>query len=199
MHRRMSALIAIVLLLTLATFGIASAHAELVSSDPAAGAKLSAAPAKVTLVFDEEISDKADESFFTVSDASGAKVGSGALDNSDIDHKTLSGALKSGLANGVYTVEWQVVTPDDNGKSAGSFSFGVNVDPGAQPTEAPHNDAPAPTATAAAKPAAAAQPTPAPAALPKTGAGEGAQAGLFLAVAALLLAGGLLISRRGAR
>ncbi len=201
MHRRIIALI-VIALLSLATFGIASAHAELASSDPAAGAKLTAAPAKVTLVFDEEISEKPAESFFTVKDASGAEVGRGTLDNTDIDHKTLSGALKTGLADGVYTVAWQATTPDDNGKSEGSFTFGVNADPGAQPTEAPHNDAPAATAAptaAAAQPTAAARPTPAPAALPNTGANESGLFGLFLAVAVLLVAGGLALSRRGAR
>lgn len=199
MHRRITALI-VIALLSLTTFGIASAHAELASSDPAAGSKLTAAPAKVTLVFDEEVSEKPTESFFTVKDASGAEVGRGTLDNTDIDHKTLSGALNSGLANGIYTVSWQVITPDDNGKSEGSFTFGVNVDPGAQPTEAPHNDAPAATATAAPKPtAAAAQATPAPAALPNTGASDSGLFGLFLAVAVLLVASGLALSRRGAR
>src|SRR5829696_4670255 len=137
MKRRISIGIVIALLLSIALFSIASAHAKLVSSDPASGAKLAKAPAKVTLVFDEEISDKATESFFNVTDAAGANVGSGKLDTADLDHKTLSGTLKAGLGDGVYTVAWQTITSDDNGKSEGSFTFGVNVDPGAQPTAAP--------------------------------------------------------------
>jgi copper resistance protein C len=209
MKRRISLTLAIALLLSIALFGVASAHAKLVSSDPAAGANLSAAPAKVTLVFDEEISDKQTDSFFNVTDESGASVGSGKLDNTDLDHKTLSGTLKAGLGAGVYIVAWQTITSDDNGKSEGSFKFGVNKDPGAQPTAAPHDEEPtaAPTAGAAqptAAPAAggAAQPTAAPAAggsppatLPNTGAEAPNLIGYFLLGALLLLAAGLALLR----
>jgi methionine-rich copper-binding protein CopC len=214
MNRRIGAALLIALVLSLSLFGIASAHAKLVSSDPAAGAKLDKAPAKVTLVFSEEISDKATDSFFTVSNAGGAEVGKGQLDNTDLDHKTLSGALKSGLADGVYTVTWQTITSDDNGKSEGSFKFGVNQDPGAQPTETPHDEA-APTAAAgAAAPTAAAgaaAPTAAashedaahshddaPGTLPKTGDAGPDLSAYMLAGAAILLAGGLAL-RRGKR
>jgi len=206
MKRRIGVALILALALSLGLFGIASAHAKLVSSDPAAGAKLTAAPAKVTLVFNEEISDKAADSFFHVMDASGAEVGSGQLDNSDLDHKTLSGALKAGLGDGVYTVSWQTITPDDQGKSEGSFKFGVNQDPGAQPTETPHDEA-APTAaagSAAAPTAAAASHDDAshshdePGTLPKTGEAGTDMSGYLLAGAAILLAGGLAL-RRGKR
>src|SRR5262245_5479087 len=104
MKRHISLGTVFALVLSLAFLTIASAHAELVSSDPVAGAKLTAAPAKVTLVFSEEISDKESESNFTVTDESGATVGTGKLDTTDLDHKTLSGALNSGLGDGVYKV-----------------------------------------------------------------------------------------------
>ena len=187
MKRRISLVLVIVLLLSLSIFGIASAHAKLVSSDPAAGANLTKAPTRVTLKFDEEISDKATDSFFTVTNEQGATVGTGTLDNTDVDHETLSGTLNTGLADGVYTVKWQTLTPDDNGKSEGSFTFGVNKAPGAQPTAAAH-DEPAPTAAAA--PTAAGQ-----GALRKTGASDMPDGGLFLAAAAILLAGGLMLRR----
>jgi hypothetical protein len=58
MKRRIGVGLVLALLLSVTLFSIASAHAELVSSDLAAGAKLTAAPAKVTLVFSEEISAK---------------------------------------------------------------------------------------------------------------------------------------------
>jgi LPXTG-motif cell wall-anchored protein len=207
MKRRIGVALIVALVLSLGLLGVASAHAELVSSDPAAGAKLTNAPAKVTLVFSEEISDKATDSFFTVADASGAEVGKGQLDNTDLDHKTLSGTLKSGLGDGVYTVTWQTITPDDNGKSNGSFKFGVNQDPGAQPTAAPEPTA-APTAAAAsaAAPTAVAKPTAAaaasaPANLPKTGESSPGYSGYLLAGVAILLLGGLVLyrSRRAAR
>ncbi len=211
MRHRIGVALIVALVLSLSLFGIASAHAKLVSSDPAAGAKLTRAPTKVTLVFSEEISDKATESFFTVTNASGAAVGKGELDNTDLDHKTLSGTLKSGLGDGIYTVTWQTITPDDNGKSNGSFTFGVNQDPGAQPTAAPEpteEEEAAPTAAAAAPaaPTAAAQPTAAaaasaPANLPKTGENGSDNGGYLLAGVAIILLGGLVLyrSKRGVR
>ena len=207
MKQRIGMALVLALLLSLALAGVASAHAELVSSDPASGAELATAPAKVTLVFSEEISDKATESFFTVTDEQGAEVGKGALDNTDLDHKTLSGALKAGLGDGVYTVKWQTITPDDQGKSAGSFSFSVNKDPGAQPTAALESEShPTAAATAApAQPTAASRATPAatsstagaaPATLPKTGQSD-SKLSLYLLLAALvLLSGAVLLYRR---
>jgi len=127
MKRRISIGIVIALLLSVTLFSVASAHAKLVSSNPAAGTKLTTAPATVTLIFDEEISDKPTESFFNVTNEAGAAVGSGKLDTTDLDHKTVSGALNAGLGDGVYTVKWQAITSDDNGKSAGSFALSKTV------------------------------------------------------------------------
>jgi LPXTG-motif cell wall-anchored protein len=202
MKGRISIGIVIALLLSVVLLSVASAHAELVSSDPAAGAKLAKAPTKVTLVFSEEISDKATESFFTVTDASGANVGSGKLDTTDLDHKTLSGTLNAGLGDGIYTVKWQTITPDDNGKSEGSFTFGVNTDPGAQPTAAPEHDE-EPTAAPTAVPAAGAAPQPTavpagaakPATLPTTGETAPNMMGYFMLGAVLLLMAGLVLLR----
>jgi methionine-rich copper-binding protein CopC len=201
MQRRISIGIVIALLLSVTLFSIASAHAKLVSSDPAADTKLTTAPAKVTLVFDEEISAKATESFFNVTNDAGAAAGSGKLDTADLDHKTLSGALNSGLGDGVYTVTWQTITTDDNGKSEGSFTFGVNKDPGAQPTAAPEpTEASAPTAAPAAS--GAVQPTAVPAAagaapatLPTTGEPASSLTGYFMLGAVLLLAAGMVLLR----
>ena len=215
---------AFALTLVAALTGTAFAHAKLASSVPAAGAKLASAPAKVTLVFDEEVGDNAAETFFKVADASGKEIATGKLDNTDIGHKTLSGALPSGLGNGVYTVTWKAVTPDDGGVSAGKFSFGVNADPGPQTDVAGQEQeaatatpaAAAATATRAATPAAtlAATTTPAAAvatatraatpaatATPAGGAttlpntGGEAGASLPIAVALALLAAGALALR----
>jgi copper resistance protein C len=209
MNRRITISLTLALLLSLALFSVVSAHAKLVSSDPAAGAKLTAAPSKITLVFSEEISDKESDSNFTVTDEQGASVGTGKLDTNDLDHKTLSGTLKAGLGDGIYTVKWMTLTPDDNGKSEGSFTFGVNKDPGAQPTAAPdHDEEASPTAAAAATQptaaaAGAAQPTAAPAGgqspadLPKTGdSGAGMSVYLLIGATVLVAAGIALLRKR---
>jgi copper resistance protein C len=209
MNRRIITGFIVALLLSLGLFNMALAHAKLVSSDPAAGAKLTSAPAKITLVFDEEID--ATESKFTVADAKGALVGEGKLDTNDLDHKTLTGTLKAGTGDGVYMVSWQTLTPDDNGHSEGAFTFGVNVDPGAQPTAVPDHDeataTPAPTGTARPTASGAAQPTAAstaqptataggsPAALPQTGAGDTHRGGYLLLAAALALGAGIALRR----
>jgi methionine-rich copper-binding protein CopC len=202
MKRRISIGIVIALLLSVTLFSIASAHAELVSSDPAAGAKLTAAPAKVTLVFSEEISAKADETYFTVKDEQGNQVGKGQLDNTDLDHKTQSATLTAGLGDGIYTVTWYAVTTDDNGHTDGNFTFGVNKDPGVQPTAKPEpTEAMAePTATpatagAAVKPTAAPTGAANPATLPKTGESAPNLSGYFLLGAIILLAAGMALLR----
>jgi methionine-rich copper-binding protein CopC len=206
MKRRIGVVLVLALALSLGMLTVASAHAELVSSDPAAGAKLTKAPAKVTLVFSEEISDKESDTHFTVTDESGATAGTGKLDTNDLDHKTQSSRLKAGLGDGVYTVHWWAVTPDDNGHTEGSFTFGVNKDPGAQPTAVPEpTETATPTAAAAGG---AAQPTAAPAAkptpkaaggtpgtLPKTGQSGPDVVGYLLLGAAILFAGGIVLRR----
>jgi len=211
MKRRISIGLIVALLLSITLFSVASAHAKLVSSNPAAGTKLDKAPAKVTLVFSEEISSKEAESFFKVTDESGAAVGTGKLDTNDLDHKTLAGTLNSGVGDGIYTVSWEATTPDDNGHSEGSFTFGVNKDPGAQPTAAADDHDEEPTAMPAA--AGAAQPTatphdhnegptavPAagganPSTLPKTGESAPNLTAYFMLGAVLLLIAGLLLLR----
>ena len=155
MNRRTVFGIIIVFALAFGLFSTALAHAELVSSDPAAGAKLTKAPAKITLVFSEEIDDQG--SSFTVTDAKKATVGTGKLDLNDLDHKTLIGTLNTGLGDGVYTVAWDVLTSDDKAEESGTFTFGVNADPGVQPTAAAEAEATA-VPTAAATPVATARP-----------------------------------------
>jgi LPXTG-motif cell wall-anchored protein len=209
MKRRKLLTFILALMFSLGVWTIASAHAELVSSEPAAGARLTAAPTKVTLVFSEEIAESASDSNFTVTAAGGKTVGTGKLDTNDLDHKTLSGTLDAGLADGVYTVSWNALTPDDKGHSEGSFTFGVNVDPGAQPTAEEHDEAtataaPASTTAPAAttRPAATAAPAAtsapasgAPGALPKTGESAPSVGLYFLAAAVILVSAGLALVR----
>jgi methionine-rich copper-binding protein CopC len=103
---------------------VAVAHAELVASDPEAGANLDAAPSEVTLTFDDEL--EADGSSFTVTDHHGDEVGSGTLDLDVPDRNVLAGAV-SISEPGVYTVEWTVLGIDGH-EITGSFSFGYATD-----------------------------------------------------------------------
>jgi len=113
-----------VLVLVLATVGLASAHSRYVGSTPAASATVASAPSSVTIVFGETIVAGTTAS---VTDAAGATVSTGAqIATSDPDRKTLTAALKSGLGNGVYKVSFMSVS-DDGAKLQGSFAFGVNA------------------------------------------------------------------------
>jgi methionine-rich copper-binding protein CopC len=202
MQRRIGVGIIVALVVSMALWSVASAHAKLVSSDPAAGTKLTTAPTKVTLVFSEEISAKSDETYFTVKDEQGNQVGKGQLDNTDLDHKTQSATLTTGLGDGIYTVTWFAVTTDDNGHTDGSFTFGVNKDPGVQSTAKPEpTEAPEATPTTAAA-GGAAQPTAAPAgaanpaSLPKTGEPGPDLSGYVVLGAMILLMSGFVLRRR---
>ena len=101
-----------------------SAHAELVSSDPAPGDRLDEAPSEVTITFDGEL---APESGFTVTDGDGHEIGAGELDLDVAERNVLRGAVTI-TEPGVYTVAWTAVS-DDGHPEEGSFTFGYDADP----------------------------------------------------------------------
>lgn len=103
----------------------ALAHANYVSSTPAADARLSSAPRTVSVVLSEELTG---DSTITVVDATGATVdqGDGKIDTGDAERKTLVVSLKSGLGDGVYTVQWSAASVDGH-TEPGSFSFTVGT------------------------------------------------------------------------
>jgi methionine-rich copper-binding protein CopC len=103
---------------------VAAAHAELVSSDPAAGASLDTAPSEVTLTFDDELDP--DGSSFTVTDHHGEVVGTGAVDLGVADRNVLRGTVTI-TEPGVYTVGWTVVGIDGH-EIGGAFQFGYATD-----------------------------------------------------------------------
>ena len=109
-----------------------------------------------------------------------------------------------------------MITADDKAKEEGTFTFGVNKDPGAQPTAAPEEEETAePTAAPTTRPAATATPQPTtqaggaaqptatavPSNLPRTG--DGGSSGLLYVVlgAIVVLTAGLALRgiKAGAR
>ncbi|WP_433945239.1 copper resistance protein CopC [Paenibacillus sp. SN-8-1] len=90
--------------------GLASAHAYIVKSTPAANEALDKSPEEITIVYNEPI-EKVFHSL-TVTNTSGTRVD---LDNSHIDEKNpakLTAGLKKDLPDGIYTVSWRVVSAD---------------------------------------------------------------------------------------
>jgi methionine-rich copper-binding protein CopC len=98
---------------------IVLAHAELVTSDPAAGATITT-PYTLVAAFAEE-TDPA-RSTLIVENHSGAQVAAGTVNPDD---QTKMTAQLPALPDGVYTVRWTTVTLDDNGVERGTFTFNV--------------------------------------------------------------------------
>jgi copper transport protein len=112
----------VALAIVLAGVSPASAHAELVSTDPEEGAVLDAAPGTVTLTFNEPVRLTSQE--VAVYDAEGDPVESSA---SAVDAEVtvdLPGA--AGLADGTYVVSWNVLSGDGHPIS-GALTFSVGA------------------------------------------------------------------------
>lgn len=138
MLRRVPALLAVVLVAAAAVVGLAtpaSAHATLVSTDPAEGAVLPTAPGGVTFTFDEPV--QLVPKGLLAFDASGDPV--------DIEASSsgteVEGDLPDGLDDGTYVVTWRVVSADGH-PIAGSLTFHVGAP--SPKVEAPKLEAPDP-------------------------------------------------------
>ena len=137
-------LTALMLLLPLTA---ASAHDELVASDPAAGATVDALPEAITLTYSAELLSSGSSTVVEVVAADGTSLAAGA--------PSVVGAVVTqpltGTANGAVTVTWRVVSSDGHPIS-GEFAFDVV---GAAPTETPTaapTAVPAPSETATPEP-----------------------------------------------
>jgi copper transport protein len=102
-----SLLLAVVVVLA-GTASPASAHAQLVATDPVAGEVLADAPERVTVTFNERVNALPDA--VRVYDGDGSRVDAGALDVAD-GGKALRLELPE-LGDGGYVVTWRVVSVD---------------------------------------------------------------------------------------
>ncbi len=126
--KRMIVLLGLAVLLTLGILNVASAHAKLDHCTPAIGTNVATAPSQVVCVFSEEIDTKA--STLSVWDANNQQVDKkdAHVDLNDPNHATLIASLDTSLVkDGVYTVKWHAVTPDDGGISDGTWQFAVGT------------------------------------------------------------------------
>ncbi|MCH5672678.1 copper resistance CopC/CopD family protein [Streptomyces gilvus] len=121
--RRLRALVLLFLAVAgalLAGAGPASAHAALNGSDPAQGVVVDKAPTEVALTFSEKVATNSDS--LRVLDPKGKRVDTAKPSN--ISGTTYAVPLHSGLADGTYTVSWQVVSADSHPVS-GAFTFSI--------------------------------------------------------------------------
>ncbi|MGW2184744.1 FixH family protein [Streptomyces sp. NPDC001719] len=102
----------------------ASAHAALTATDPADGSVVPAAPQRVKLTFSEGVLLNADS--LRVLDPQGARVDEGRPAHVDGKSDTAGVGLRTGLANGTYTVAWQAVSADSH-PVAGAFTFSIGA------------------------------------------------------------------------
>ena len=127
----------------------ASAHDELVSSDPAAGSTVQTLPAEMTLTFSAALIDSEGGTAVVVTDAAGNDLADGAP---EIDGAVLIQPLKADAATaGEYTVIWQIVSSDGH-PTDGEFAFSVAEAAPPATTEPTETSEPTPTASEAATP-----------------------------------------------
>ncbi len=109
-----------------AVFGLllaspASAHAELVASTPANGARLDQAPARVQMRFTETVN--LIPGGIRLVDDTGAGV---RTPEPAVAGHTVTWSMPADLAEGSYVVSWRVVSSDGH-PVAGAFSFGIGT------------------------------------------------------------------------
>jgi methionine-rich copper-binding protein CopC len=102
------------------------AHAEYVSSDPAANAMLAKAPTKITIHFAEEVNPAGSD--ITVYDAYGKVVSTEAAQVDRADLKTMTVPMKADKSE-IYVVNWHTASAMEGHQDAGSFRFFVNISP----------------------------------------------------------------------
>lgn len=173
----------------------ASAHDELVSSDPAAGATLDAVPAEITLTYSADILAEDGATQVQITDETGATL----TDTAPVVSGTDVTQALNPEASGVVTVLWRVVSSDGHPIS-GDFSFTV---PAAAPAPVETSAAPTPS-TSSSAPSASAEPTATPdATTPATEQTSDASPlpWILIAVALLIVVGALvwLFLARGRR
>ena len=101
-RRLVAVLTALLCVWGLAVAPAASAHATVVSTDPADGALLATAPTRVTVTYNEAVSLQLGA--LRVFAPDGSQVESGSADHLAGKPQTATVALKSGLKNGTYVV-----------------------------------------------------------------------------------------------
>jgi copper transport protein len=99
-----------------------SAHAHLERSDPAAGARLSAAPAVIRLWFSE--APELALSTIALLDSAGSSVALGPINRGADGPRSVRVAIPRALAPGLYKVKWRVAAADGH-PSGGTFAFRV--------------------------------------------------------------------------
>lgn len=111
----------------------ASAHAAMVSTDPGDGERLTTAPAKVTLEFNENIASPA---FIVITAPDGTRVRTGSIEAVD---KTVTTTVAPVDMKGTYSMSYRVVSTDGHPVEGGT-TFVVTTGKVAAPVAAAGRD-----------------------------------------------------------
>jgi len=116
------------LIIALLTSGIVFAHANLVSSNPAANAVLQQAPTQITLEFSEAVDPHLSKIEVLFED--GTAVDGNDTTRSPDDSKLLTVSLQDSR-EGTYIVSWRALSEADGHVTSGSYVFSVGqpIDP----------------------------------------------------------------------
>jgi methionine-rich copper-binding protein CopC len=101
--------------------GVASAHPELQSARPAAGAA-TPSPSQISITFNEAVIPQF--SGIELRDQAGRLIATGKAATDPANKKLLVVPVKEPLAPGDYKVEWHAVS-DDTHRVKGNYSFSV--------------------------------------------------------------------------
>ena len=129
--RNLIASLGVVAMIFLLTPLPAHAHAELISSTPAASSHLSILPTKIVLLFGEDLSDLAGANAVIVTDPSGVEISKG---QSKVSGSSLTRELNSSTAVGTYHVDFRVLSEDGH-PVAGQFDFFLHKPEVIQPSK----------------------------------------------------------------
>lgn len=118
---KMTSAAAVALAATVLSVGVAYAHPEMQTAEPAAGAT-SAPPKQIRIVFNESVIPRF--SGVELKDQAGKTMATGKATTDPTDKKLLVVPVTEQLAPGAYKVEWHAVS-DDTHRVKGSYSFSV--------------------------------------------------------------------------
>lgn len=122
MISRFSGLVALAGIAAVLTTSPASAHAQLVRSNPAANATISASPKTITLTFSAKVAPTFSKFELVMPEHGGMKVP--VKTSVSKDGKSIVGTVSAPLAKGAYKIAWSVASADGH-KMTGEVPFKV--------------------------------------------------------------------------
>jgi copper transport protein len=128
--RRRIAIAVAVAAAALAIPGLASAHAYLIRTQPAASGVLNSAPRQVALTYDEAVEPRF--AIISVTDTQAHQETNGPVRRSPANPDTLVVPLRPHLPEGWYLIYWRAISVDGH-PVQGAFTYAIGPNPGPAP------------------------------------------------------------------